>query len=98
MRSAFLRKYKVILLDGIWIYCKGNGRRSWQEASSRDVKRPIGYEGNRFIVVHAGEKHGFVEGRKDDHAVLNMCDESLQQITPDIWKNCVRHTNTIIED
>ncbi|KAF2883067.1 hypothetical protein ILUMI_23113 [Ignelater luminosus] len=35
----------------------------------------------------------------DNQAVLNMWNESLQQITtPDIWKNCVRHTNTIIKD
>lgn len=51
---------EVIFVDETWIFSKGNPRKSWQDASIKSVKRPSGYEGKRFIVVHGGGEKGFV--------------------------------------
>lgn len=60
MESSHPRE--VIFLDETWIFFKGNPRKSWQDASTKSVKRPSGYEGKRFIVVHGGGEKGFVDG------------------------------------
>lgn len=70
-RAEFLRKYKanqnstvkrqVVFLDETWIFAKGNTKRSWQDESVKSVRKPEGYEGKRFIVLHAGHRGGFVD-------------------------------------
>ncbi|KAJ3661523.1 hypothetical protein Zmor_005917 [Zophobas morio] len=70
-RTRFLRKYKenlesdfkrdVIFLDETWIFSKRNAIKSWQDGSSKSMKRPQGYDGKRYIVLDAGGKTGFVE-------------------------------------
>lgn len=69
-RSFFLRKYRankvsshpssVVFLDETWIYAKGNARKSWQDDSTASVRKPGGFEGKRFIVLHAGTRDGFI--------------------------------------
>lgn len=70
-RAVFLRKYQenkmsslprtVVFMDETWIYAKGSEKKSWQDDSTKSVRKPDGFEGKRFIVVHAGSKDGFVE-------------------------------------
>ncbi|KAJ8983740.1 hypothetical protein NQ317_017843 [Molorchus minor] len=95
LRSTFLRKckrneessnpLKVIFLDKTWIYSKGNPKKSWQDASTKSVKRPAGYDGKRFIVLHAGGEDGFIPGAsllcasrtklQDYHGEMNVIKE-----------------------
>ena len=82
LRACFLRKYmenrgityprQVIFLDETWIYAKGNKTLSWQDNSLKSVRKPEGYDGKRFIVVHAGSSKGFVQG-----ASLLFCSKSM---------------------
>lgn len=69
-RTKFLRSYidnlktgqrQVIFLDETWIFAKGNPRKSWQDSSIKSVKRQLGFEGKRFIVVHAGSETSFIQ-------------------------------------
>ncbi|KAI4454381.1 hypothetical protein MML48_9g00004633 [Holotrichia oblita] len=70
MRSVFLKKYvdnlvsstprPVVFLDETWIYSKGN--KSWQNDSVKSVRKPEGYDGKRFIILHAGTENGFISG------------------------------------
>lgn len=81
MRACFLRKYmdnmtseyrrQVIFLDETWIYSKGNKTKSWQDESIKSVRKPEGYDGKRFIIVHAGSSNGFVQ-----NASLSFCSKS----------------------
>lgn len=48
-------------MDETWIFSKGNPGRSWQDQDVRSVRKPEGYDGKRFIIVHAGSKSGFLE-------------------------------------
>lgn len=69
-RAEFLRKYmknansdysrQLVFLDETWIFSKGSKQRSWQDDSIKSVRKPGGYDGKRFIVLHAGHKGGFV--------------------------------------
>lgn len=71
-RSIFLRKYvenltsdtprPVIFLDETWIYSKGNKGKSWQDKSVKSVRKPEGFDGKRYIIVHAGSERGFIDG------------------------------------
>ncbi|KAJ8953374.1 hypothetical protein NQ318_023491 [Aromia moschata] len=40
---------------------KGNQTKSWQDESKKSVRKPEGYEGKRFIVLHAGSNKRFVD-------------------------------------
>lgn len=70
LRAEFLRKYvknanseysrQCVFLDETWIFSKGSKQRSWQDDSKKSVRKPGGYDGKRFIVLHAGHKGGFV--------------------------------------
>lgn len=72
MRSLFLRKYinnmncplsrELVFIDETWIYAKGSQTRSWQDNSVKSVRKPEGYDGKRFIVLHAGSRKGFIRG------------------------------------
>lgn len=69
-RATFLRKYQenlklqfprnVVFLDETWIFSKGTKMLSWQDGSSKSVRKPLGFDGKRFVVLHAGNKEGFV--------------------------------------
>ena len=81
LRARFLRKYmenrntsngrQVVFLDETWIYSKGSKTVSWQDNSVKSVRKPEGYDGKRFIVVHAGSSKGFVS-----NASLLFCSKS----------------------
>ncbi|KAK4881177.1 hypothetical protein RN001_004496 [Aquatica leii] len=43
------------------MYTNRNMERSWQDDNLKSVRKPEGYDGKRFIVVHAGTKSGFVK-------------------------------------
>lgn len=70
LRLQFLKGYienlnsscprQVIFLDETWIFSKGSAGSSWQDDDIRSVRKPEGYDGKRFIVLHAGSKSGFV--------------------------------------
>ncbi|KAF2888188.1 hypothetical protein ILUMI_17985 [Ignelater luminosus] len=68
-RQVFLRKirkleakdYNFVYLDETWIFSRGGCKRSWQNNDVRSVKN-VGGEGKRFIVLHAGDKNGFIDG------------------------------------
>ena len=70
MRLQFLKTYinnlndplrQIVFMDETWIFSKGNPGRSWQDENVKSVRKPEGYEGKRFIVVHAGSKLGFID-------------------------------------
>lgn len=70
-RLHFLRQYltnkecglrEVVFLDETWIYSKGSARKSWQDENVKSVRKPEGYDGKRFIVLHAGSRRGFITG------------------------------------
>lgn len=71
MRAAFFRKYmenknsqfprQLVFLDETWIFSKGSKMRSWQDDSVKSVRKPGGFDGKRFIVLHAGHCGGFVK-------------------------------------
>ncbi|CAH1381610.1 unnamed protein product, partial [Tenebrio molitor] len=42
------------------VFANGTVRRSWQDEDVRSVKKISG-EGERYIVLHAGNKDGFIE-------------------------------------
>ncbi|KAI4467863.1 hypothetical protein MML48_2g00015386 [Holotrichia oblita] len=52
----------VVFLDETWIYEKGNKGKSWQNDSVKSVRKPEGYDGKRFIILHAGTENGFISG------------------------------------
>ncbi|KAJ8939886.1 hypothetical protein NQ318_023226 [Aromia moschata] len=52
---------QLVFLDETWIFAKGNQTKSWQDESKKSVRKPEGYEGKRFIVLHAGSNKGFVD-------------------------------------
>ncbi|KAK9737546.1 hypothetical protein QE152_g10609 [Popillia japonica] len=62
-RVNFLRNYvnnantlerDIIFLDETWIYSRGSVRKSWQDEDTRSVRNIHGYDGKRFIILHAG--------------------------------------------
>lgn len=70
-RSVFLRKYienlnsnfrRIVFLDETWIFSKGTKTKSWQDDNIKSVRKPEGYDGKRFIIVHAGTADGFIDG------------------------------------
>ncbi|XP_050316224.1 uncharacterized protein LOC126750614 [Anthonomus grandis grandis] len=71
MRAAFFRKYmenknspfarQLVFLDETWIFSKGSKMRSWQDNSVKSVRKPGGFDGKRFIVLHAGHSGGFIK-------------------------------------
>uniref|UniRef100_A0A6P7G9G8 Uncharacterized protein LOC114339331 n=1 Tax=Diabrotica virgifera virgifera TaxID=50390 RepID=A0A6P7G9G8_DIAVI len=50
-----------VYLDETWIFSKGGIKRIWQDESTKSIKH-TDTEGKRYIIVHAGGKHGFIEG------------------------------------
>jgi transposase len=72
LRTNFLRSFvrhmespkplDPVFLDETWIFAKGGSKRSWQNDSFLSVRKPRGDEGKRFIVLHAGNSDGFIEG------------------------------------
>ncbi|GJQ84944.1 hypothetical protein Trydic_g545 [Trypoxylus dichotomus] len=72
VQSTFLKKYManlvsssaelVVFLDETWIYFKGNKIKSWQDDTIKSVRKPEGYDGKRFITVHAGSEQCFING------------------------------------
>ncbi|GJQ69903.1 hypothetical protein Trydic_g22445 [Trypoxylus dichotomus] len=52
----------VVFLDETWIYSKDNKIRSWQDDTIKSARKPEGYDGKRFMVVHAGNEQGFING------------------------------------
>ncbi|CAH1381968.1 unnamed protein product, partial [Tenebrio molitor] len=71
LRKKFLKDYMdnlnssdprpCVYLDETWVFANGTVRRSWQDEDVRSVKKITG-EGDRYIVVNAGNSHGFIEG------------------------------------
>jgi hypothetical protein len=70
LRKFFLSKFMknaesserkpCVFLDETWVFANGTVRRSWQDEDVRSVKKISG-EGERYIVLHAGNKDGFIE-------------------------------------
>ncbi|KAJ8913801.1 hypothetical protein NQ315_002707 [Exocentrus adspersus] len=70
-RVNFLRQYynnltnenplQCVYLDETCIYSKGSFKRTWQDNSIKSYRKGHEGTGKRFIVLHAGTKHGFVE-------------------------------------
>ncbi|KAJ8913779.1 hypothetical protein NQ315_002685 [Exocentrus adspersus] len=70
-RVNFLRQYynnltsknplQCVYLDETWIYSKGSFKRTLQDNSIKSCRKGHEGTGKRFIVFHAGTKHGFVE-------------------------------------
>jgi transposase len=72
-RIAFLRAYQknamsrnpldVVFLDETWIYQNGSGKRKvWHDNDPRSVWNKRGTEGKRYIILHAGNSEGFIDG------------------------------------
>ncbi|KAJ8914403.1 hypothetical protein NQ315_017497 [Exocentrus adspersus] len=70
-RVNFLKQYynnlttenplQCVYLDETWIYSKGSFKRTWQDNSIKSCRKEHEGTGKRFIILHAGSKHGFVE-------------------------------------
>ncbi|KAJ8912809.1 hypothetical protein NQ315_014392 [Exocentrus adspersus] len=45
----------------ITLYSKGSKRMSWQDDNVKSVRKSEGYDGKRYIVLHAGTSKGFVK-------------------------------------
>ncbi|XP_031334045.1 uncharacterized protein LOC116164058 [Photinus pyralis] len=84
MRTKFLRQYMqeirsssrrpIVFMDETWIYSKGNPGKSWQDEDLKSVRKPAGYDGKRFIIVHAGTSTGFIQ-----NASLLFVSKSLKE-------------------
>lgn len=71
MRSRFLRNYmenlsskfsrQVVFTDETWIFSKGSKMHSWQDDSVKRVRKPEGFDGKRFMILHAGNANGFIQ-------------------------------------
>lgn len=106
MRLKFLKSYmenlnsptprQVVFLDETWIFSKGNPGKSWQDSDIRSVRKPEGYEGKRFIVLHAGSSSGFIPNasllfpsksqKGDYHGEMNG-DNFLKWVEENLIKN-----------
>ncbi|CAH1993256.1 unnamed protein product [Acanthoscelides obtectus] len=69
-RVEFLRQYnqakvealyQFVFLDETWIFQNGTIGRSWQSGNQKSVKA-IKTDGKRYIILHAGNENGFIEG------------------------------------
>ncbi|CAH1978972.1 unnamed protein product [Acanthoscelides obtectus] len=69
-RVEFLRQYnqakvealyQFVFLDETWIFQNGTIGRSWQNGNQKSVKA-IKTDGKRYIILHAGNENGFIEG------------------------------------
>ncbi|KAK7866463.1 hypothetical protein R5R35_008984 [Gryllus longicercus] len=68
-RIEYLRQYKnlkdvdsnFVFLDETWFFSKGYATKTWQDSSSFSCVRKNLSEGQRYIVLHAGGKKGFVD-------------------------------------
>lgn len=112
LRSVFLRKYvnalnsdsprPIVFLDETWIYSKGNRGRPWQDESTKSVRKPEGYDGKRYIILHAGTEKGFIENASlifpsktraaDYHAEMNsqkFKEWVTTQLIPNLEKNSI---------
>jgi transposase len=72
-RVEFLRKYieekdtalyKFVFIDETWIFQNGTVGRSWQNSDKRSVKTTK-VDGKRYIVLHAGNEDGFINGAEN---------------------------------
>ncbi|XP_072402028.1 uncharacterized protein [Diabrotica undecimpunctata] len=89
-RAEFLRLYqnykheglyKFVFIDETWIFQNGSICHSWQDDNKRSV-RSIKTDGKRYIILHAGNANGFIEGAEaifssksalmDNHGEMNQ--------------------------
>lgn len=71
-RVKFLRSYMqnlssdcpldVVFLDETWVFQHGSDIRTWHDSNPKSVFNKKGNEGKRFVIVHAGNKDGFIDG------------------------------------
>ncbi|KAJ8914699.1 hypothetical protein NQ315_017408 [Exocentrus adspersus] len=72
-RVDFLREYitnakcesplDVVFLDETWIFQHGsNTLQTWHDNDVKSVRKKHCSEGKRYIIVHAGNKEGFIDG------------------------------------
>ena len=68
-RILFLNKYQIakkeniykpVFLDETWVFSKSGDRRMWQDGSKYSSFKKTG-NGIRYVIVHAGNKDGFVK-------------------------------------
>ena len=63
-RKAYLEGKKVFTyLDETWVFRRGSDKtRGWQNKDIRSCPTRHASSGGRYIVIHAGNKFGFVDG------------------------------------
>lgn len=71
LRFSFLRKYNemltsplrrdIVFLNETWIFSKGSETKSRQDDNIRSVRKPKGYDGKRYIILHLGTENGLIE-------------------------------------
>lgn len=72
-RIKFLREYQknatsedsldVVFLDETWIFQHGsNINKTWHDNNIKSVWKESSSDGKRYIIVHAGNKEGFIDG------------------------------------
>lgn len=54
--------YEPVYLDETWIFLYGNHIYSWIDESEFTVKHTKSGEGTRYIVLHAGDEEGWIDG------------------------------------
>lgn len=61
LRIQKAKTYEFVYLDETWIFQNGTVGRSWQDDDLKTVKTTK-VDGKRYIVLHAGNKNGFIPG------------------------------------
>lgn len=99
LRFSFLRKYQAILschlqrdivfLDETWIFSKGSQTKSWQDDNIQSVRKPEGYDGKRFIVVHAGTRNGFIPNASLLFSSKSATSDYHGEMNSDLFKNWI---------
>lgn len=64
--------YQFVFLDETWIFKDGTISRSWQDSDVKSVKSTK-VDGKRYIVLHAGNENGFIEGAELIFASKSKC-------------------------
>jgi hypothetical protein len=115
LRKNFLSKFMknaesserkpCVFLDETWVFANGTVRRSWQDEDVRSVKKISG-EGERYIVLHAGNKDGFIEDASlifkskknslDYHSEMNA--ETFEQWLQDVLLIKLQQPSVIVLD
>ncbi|XP_031348399.1 uncharacterized protein LOC116174599 [Photinus pyralis] len=96
MRTKFLRQYMqeirsssrrpIAFMDETWIYSKGNPGKSWQDEDLKSVRKPAGYDGKRFIIVHAGTSTGFIQNASLLFASKSLKEDYHGEMNGDLFK------------